>query len=232
MLPKDAEKHRNDAAADKQSRLDPHLREKLQKERVIPYDDDLFRDAAIEWLVSTDQVCCDVEMASPWIHTNLCCIFQPIQAFEHPAFQNMIHLAARATNGVKIPDRRQTREAIISTFKRQLTALRDRLNVCEMPALSPLSFWPVLQSEKVKGKVSLTCDAWQASNCDGYLAVTGSWIEEENGKWKLQTTLFGFTQLNNAHNGMRLGQALFKIVSRLRIAHKVSTVIVLHPRIP
>jgi hypothetical protein len=65
MLPKDAEKHRNDAAADKQSRLDPHLREKPQNERVIPYDDDLFRDAAIEWLVSTDQVCCDVEMASP-----------------------------------------------------------------------------------------------------------------------------------------------------------------------
>jgi hypothetical protein len=57
MLPKDAKKRRNDAAADKQSRLDPHLREKPQKERVIPYNDDLFRDAAIEWLVSTDQVC-------------------------------------------------------------------------------------------------------------------------------------------------------------------------------
>ncbi|KAF8231448.1 hypothetical protein L208DRAFT_1211408, partial [Tricholoma matsutake] len=39
---------------------------------------------------------------------------------------------------------------------------------------------------------------------------------------KLQTTLFGFTQLNNAHNGMQLGQALFKIVSQLCIAHKIS----------
>jgi hypothetical protein len=57
MLPKDAEKRRNDAAADNQSRLDPHLKERLPKERVIPYNDDLFRDAAIEWLVSTDQVC-------------------------------------------------------------------------------------------------------------------------------------------------------------------------------
>ncbi|KAF8233428.1 hypothetical protein L208DRAFT_1266745, partial [Tricholoma matsutake] len=63
------------------------------------------------------------------------------------------------------------------------------------------------------GKISLTCDAWQASNSDGYLAVMGSWIEEEDGKWQLQTVLLGFTQLNNAHNGTWLGQALFKIVS-------------------
>lgn len=74
----------------------------------------------------------------------------------------------------------------------------------------------------MKGKVSLTCDAWQASNSDGYLAVTGSWVEEENGKWQVQSALLGFTQLNNAHNGTRLGQALFKIISRLRIGHKVS----------
>lgn len=65
----------------------------------------------------------------------------------------------------------------------------------------------------MKGKISLMCDAWQASNSDGYLAVMGSWIEEEDGKWQLQTVLLGFTQLNNAHNGTLLGQALFKIVS-------------------
>ena len=56
MLPKDAEKCWNDAASEKQSCLDLHLREKPQKERVIPYNDDLFHDAAIEWLVSTNQV--------------------------------------------------------------------------------------------------------------------------------------------------------------------------------
>jgi hypothetical protein len=42
----------------------------------------------------------------------------------------MIHIAARATtNGVKIPNGRQTRQAIIDTFKVQLTALRKRLMV-------------------------------------------------------------------------------------------------------
>ena len=41
----------------------------------------------------------------------------------------MINTAARATSGVKIPNRRQTRQAIIDTFKEQLTALRVRLTV-------------------------------------------------------------------------------------------------------
>ena len=80
-------------------------------------------------------------------------------------------------------------------------------------ALLFLLLVPILIFDKAKGKVSLMCDAWQASNSDGYLAVTGSWIEEENGKWQVQMALLGFTQLNNAHNGTRLGQALFKIVS-------------------
>ena len=79
-----------------------------------------------------------------------------------------------------------------------------------------------LQSDSMKGKVSPTCDVWQASNSDGYLMVTGLWIEEENNKWQIQSALLGFTQLSNAHNGTRLGQALFKIVSCLHIGHKVS----------
>ncbi|KAF8876423.1 hypothetical protein BD779DRAFT_1449448, partial [Infundibulicybe gibba] len=49
--------------------------------RTVPYSDQLFRDAAIEWLVSTDQ---------------------PLAALEHPKFINMINIVARATNGVVI----------------------------------------------------------------------------------------------------------------------------------
>ena len=56
MLPRDTKNRRESAAADTQSRLDPHLKEKLVKERVILYTDDLFQAVAIEWLVSTDQV--------------------------------------------------------------------------------------------------------------------------------------------------------------------------------
>lgn len=72
----------------------------------------------------------------------------------------------------------------------------------------------------------MTCDAWQASNADAYFAVTGSWIEETSpGVWKLQSALLGFTRMNSAHNGVRLGRALYKIAKRVGITHKVSIMI-------
>ncbi|KAF8240759.1 hypothetical protein L208DRAFT_1073951, partial [Tricholoma matsutake] len=60
--------------------LDCDLREKKFKERVVPYTNKIFCQAAIEWLVATDQL---------------------IQAFEHLKFKEMIDVAAHATNGVK-----------------------------------------------------------------------------------------------------------------------------------
>lgn len=81
-----------------------------------------------------------------------------------------------------------------------------------------------IQSALCKGEISLTCDAWQSDSADGYFAVTGHWIEEDPnrpGVWKLKHGLLGFTQLNTAHDGVHLGQALFKICERLGITHKV-----------
>jgi hypothetical protein len=42
-------------------------------------------------------------------------------------------------------------------------------------------------------------------------------------KWELKSALIGFTWLNNAHNGERLGQALFKTIKRVVITGKVCT---------
>jgi len=85
------------------------------------------------------------------------------------------------------------------------------------------SFLIIFQGPTVQSEVSLTCDAWQASNADGYFGATAHWIEEPTpGKWELKSALIGFTRLNNAHNGERLGQALFKIVRRVGIELKVS----------
>jgi hypothetical protein len=54
-LPGDIKKRK--AAAELVTRtLDRDLREKKLAERVVPYTDKLFRQAAIEWLVATDQV--------------------------------------------------------------------------------------------------------------------------------------------------------------------------------
>lgn len=182
-LPGDIKKQK--AAVEEATRtLDRDLREKKLSEQVIPYSDKLFHRAAIEWLVVTDQL---------------------IQALEHPKFKEMIDVASRATNRVKIPGRKATQAEIMRMFKNHLTTLKSRLN------------GPVVQ-----GKVSLTCDAWQAGNTDGYFVVTAHWIEELTpGKWELNNALIGFTHLNNAHNGERLGQALFKIVRCIGIEDKV-----------
>jgi hypothetical protein len=58
MLPHDIKARRTAAAIAnvQQTRLDDHLHEIPPKKVVVPYTDILFRDAAIEWLISTSQV--------------------------------------------------------------------------------------------------------------------------------------------------------------------------------
>ena len=76
----------------------------------------------------------------------------------------------------------------------------------------------------MSGEVSLTCNAWQASNADAYFAVTCHWIEEHMpGEWTIEQALIGFVQMNTAHNGVCLGQALYKACNHLQIVPKVST---------
>ncbi|KAF5314033.1 hypothetical protein D9611_006951 [Ephemerocybe angulata] len=133
---------------------------------------------------------------------------QPLDALSHPRFHYMVDVASRAMNGVKVPEKRATRAHLIARFKKNMSELHKCLN-----------------SDAVKGKVSLTCDAWQASNRDAYFAVTRHWVEEDKkGQWSLQSALLGFTQMNTAHNGVRLGRALHRIVKRVGIAHKVGAV--------
>jgi len=50
------EAEKEEAAHLKQGSLDPHLADLGPKEHVLPYTDSLFRQAAIDWLIATDQV--------------------------------------------------------------------------------------------------------------------------------------------------------------------------------
>ncbi|KAE9389155.1 hypothetical protein BT96DRAFT_764354, partial [Gymnopus androsaceus JB14] len=84
----------------KQSTVDPHLEEKPEAKPSIPYSDATFCEAAIEWLVSIDQV-----------------------TLEHPSFHKMIDIASRAAHGVNIPNCKATRVYIIARFKKNLTDL-------------------------------------------------------------------------------------------------------------
>ncbi|KAF8174372.1 hypothetical protein BJ912DRAFT_858516, partial [Pholiota molesta] len=110
MLPDDTKARRAATleAIRHQTQVDGHFKVAAPEDKPEPYSDHLFKEAAIQWLIETDQ---------------------PLRAFEHEAFKNMIAIAARATKGVKIPPRTATRDFIIKKFKEQMQALSARLNV-------------------------------------------------------------------------------------------------------
>ncbi|KAJ6531007.1 hypothetical protein B0H10DRAFT_1861572, partial [Mycena sp. CBHHK59/15] len=90
----------------RQETIDPHLREKPA--RPAPYTDELLLDATIKLLITTDQ---------------------PIDVLTHPKFKEMIDIAAQATQGINLPNWRQTREAIIQLFHDQMSELKICLHV-------------------------------------------------------------------------------------------------------
>ncbi|KAH9987266.1 hypothetical protein BJV77DRAFT_950382 [Russula vinacea] len=106
-LPGDIKK-RKEAREQVTRTLDRDLKEKKLSERVIPYSYKGFIQAAIEWLVATDQ---------------------PVKALDHPKFKEMIDVASRATSSISIPGRKATRTEIKRMFVRHLTKLKARLNV-------------------------------------------------------------------------------------------------------
>ncbi|KIK78223.1 hypothetical protein PAXRUDRAFT_115435, partial [Paxillus rubicundulus Ve08.2h10] len=80
MLLEDVQERKLAAMANvKQGTLDKHVQEVTPTEQVVLHLDKLFREATVEWLISTNQ---------------------PIQAIDHPSFKKMIDVASRATKGV------------------------------------------------------------------------------------------------------------------------------------
>ncbi|KAE9382730.1 hypothetical protein BT96DRAFT_743779, partial [Gymnopus androsaceus JB14] len=71
IIPKDVKIRKNAAepAAASQTVIDDHAVPLPRKEWVLPYSDELFQQAAIEWLIETDQ---------------------PISALEHPRFRRLV----------------------------------------------------------------------------------------------------------------------------------------------
>jgi len=130
MLPEDSTARKiaqvEAAALTQQTHINDHFKVLKLENKPTPNSDALFREAAIQWLVETDQVC----LHRFWLYSSVTTSLQPIQAFEHPSFQNMIEIAARTTKGVKIPNRKQTRAQIVLMFKAQMHSLKAQLNVC------------------------------------------------------------------------------------------------------
>ncbi|KAJ7325851.1 hypothetical protein DFH08DRAFT_666636, partial [Mycena albidolilacea] len=73
------------------------------------FHNELLPDAAIQWLIATDQV------------THRC--------FNAPKVKEMIDITARATEGINPHNRVQTRNAIIKLFHDEMNKLKIRLHV-------------------------------------------------------------------------------------------------------
>jgi hypothetical protein len=82
MLPVDAKKRRlaedqaTQAASAHQTQLDNHLRPIEAQKREVPYTDEVFRQAAIRWLIETDQV-------------SLCVLFNMASYFKCTAYSSL-----------------------------------------------------------------------------------------------------------------------------------------------
>ncbi|TFK48589.1 hypothetical protein OE88DRAFT_1614565, partial [Heliocybe sulcata] len=110
MIPKDRDARKLKAAAMQgdQSTLDAHVQH-VDRKSVIVYSDDGFKELATKWLVQTDQ---------------------PLRTFEHPAFIDMIQMASKAkSQGITIPSRKASRQHIMDSVNKHLSALKKRLNV-------------------------------------------------------------------------------------------------------
>ena len=115
-------------------------------EVVVPYSDQAFQSAAIEWLVHTNQVCAFFSFLSIADHL----LLQLIQAFTHAMFKSMLDIASQATKGVSLLTPKKTHDCIIHMFKQKMYLLQDHLNVCILlvtilctyvPTLGPYCRW-------------------------------------------------------------------------------------------
>jgi hypothetical protein len=100
MLPEDAKARRKEALEKliEQTQVNDHFHPMMPDDKPTPYSDEAFKEAAIQWLIETDQVRLNFLLVA-FSHGFL---GQPIAAFEHPSFQKMINIASRANHGVKI----------------------------------------------------------------------------------------------------------------------------------
>ncbi|KAJ3725607.1 hypothetical protein DFJ43DRAFT_1002611, partial [Lentinula guzmanii] len=103
MLPKDAKQQKL-----LQSTLNGNMVKVKPKVPVIPYSHANFLQAMLEWMIATDQ---------------------PLWALQHPAYQNMIHVASWAMTTIQIPNRKVTRQEIMNMFWKFIEDTKGRFNV-------------------------------------------------------------------------------------------------------
>lgn len=127
---------------------------------------------------------------------------QPFMEVENEEFRDMITYLRPALQGHLV----------------RSTVIRDKLfshagavRECTKQYLSDLS-----------GIMAIACDAWTSSNRIAFLAIIGSWIDED---WKLQETLLDFVELQGTHDGDNMATSVAKTITELGISDKIVSLV-------
>lgn len=123
---------------------------------------------------------------------------QPFTEIENEEFQDMLIYLKPALQGHLV----------------QSDAIRDRVlsnaGVLRQGTRKYLSTLP--------GVLAIACDGWTSSNRVAFLAITGSWITRD---WRLEETLLDFVELQGAHDGQNMANAVASVVTELGIGEKL-----------
>lgn len=66
----------------------------------------------------------------------------------------------------------------------------------------------------LSGTIAIACDDWTSANRIAFLAITGSWITDD---WQLEETLLDFVELQGAHDGQNMANAVATAIEELGI---------------
>ena len=93
--------------------------------------------------------------------------------------------------------------------------------------LTKVDSWNVFLSEKrklkiilanVPSRICLTFDVWTVVTTQGYMTVTAHYVDD---KWKLNSKLFAFCELESPHTWMELFGKIFGVLKDWRIYEKI-----------
>lgn len=79
----------------------------------------------------------------------------------------------------------------------------------------------ILSTLPSEAKLSLALDCWTSPFRQGFLAITGYFI---NQNWEYREILLGFEHIDGSHTGMNLSESLLKVLSEHKITDRVLSV--------
>lgn len=131
-----------------------------------------------------------------WIVSNS----KPFSTVEDETF---IEKEKLLNHSIRVPSRNTVRRRIMSMFEEKKIAVLELLKT------------------QMKGKISLTADAWSSQIYRGYMAVTGHFIDNN---WKMRSLTLEFNRFPTPHNAEATCSFLSKVIESFHLQQKVQSI--------